>query len=185
MISILYEVSKALKKLIYPHLQEFLEESDILLRPPTEVFPKESPQLVIFLYRFEENSSMRNTEPEFSDTQKRHAPLILDCHYLFIPYAKSFETEMLLLEKLLQTFHDSKILKDNVLGETLSQTGNTAIKITSYMLGTQDLTNVWRLFPGQTFRLSASYVVSPVKIPSTIVEEFKVTKKRELDLSKK
>lgn len=183
--NILQDIGESLKKFLLLNLKDILEEEDILFRSPGELELPDKPKLIIFLSSFEENNYLRNTEPERQNNQKYYPPLVLDLHYHFIPYAKDREKEWTIMEKVLQTFHDTKIFQGEMLAQELSKSGNDTIKITSFKMDAKDLDRIQSLFLDKRYRLMASYTFSPIKIPSLRTQEFKEIKKRELGVEKK
>ena len=177
-------MTESLKKFLVQNLAEILEEKAIVVSTPGELEPPSDPKLILFLSSFEENNYLRNTEPEREKNQKVFPPLVVDFSYHLIPYAREREKEWMILEKLLQVFHDTKILQKDVLTEELVKSGNDSIKITSFKMGLEEFQALQKLFIDKRYRLIASYTVSPIKIPSLRVQEFKEIKKRATDVSK-
>lgn len=183
--NILKNISESLKKFLFQNLQEMIEENDILFLTPGELGHPDTPKLVVFLASFEENNYLRNTEPERQNNYKQYPPLILDIQYHLIPFAKEQEKEWMIIEKILQVFHDTKILQGDMIPKELLKSGNESIKITSFKIDPKSMERIQNSFLDKRYRLIASYTLSPIKIPSLRNQEFKEIKKRELDISKK
>jgi hypothetical protein len=50
----------------------------------------------------------------------------------------------------------------------LKRTGNDLIQIVPELDTSEQLRNIWTLFPNKTYRLTKLYTLSPVRIPSTL-----------------
>ena len=87
------------------------------------------------------------------------------------------------LERLMQVFHDNPVMEKDILQGSLTKTGNESIKIVSHQLALQELYNLWGVVSSKAFKLSASYMLPTVKIPS--MKSFKVgrVEKRLIDLA--
>lgn len=146
-----------------------LEDNSIFFNSPADIdttkIPKHS--LSIFLYQIVENNYLRNIEPETLKDRMIQPPLVLDLYYIFTPYAKDDpETELRILEKIMQTFHDNSVLKGEILEKGLEESGNDEIRVVPNNLTFDEINKLWERFPNKPFKLSASYILTPVKIPS-------------------
>lgn len=170
--TVLRDAGETLKKLVMKNIQELSDESSVLFVSPAEMEAATTPKLSIFLYRASENSHFRNAEREVSGTvaikQKMlYPPLAMDLAYLFTPYAQNRETELIIMERLMQTFYDYAALRGDILQGCLRETGNNELRIVPNTLSLEDLNKLWGIFPNKAFKLSASYMLTPVRIPSS------------------
>ena len=157
-------------------LSEFLKirEEDILLDSPGELEPIPDTGLSIFLYKLSENPPLRNqdfVQDRYANPVRfRNPPLALDLFYLIIPFGNS-ESRQIILEKVMQLFHDYPILDKSLLSDDLINTGNHELKILLNEITIDDLNKIWSLFPNKPYRLSISYMVTPLMIPSSRITE--------------
>jgi hypothetical protein len=95
-----------------------------------------------------------------------HPPLLVDLHYLFTPYAKNRETELIILERIMQIFYDNPVLKNEQLKGSLRKSGNDEIRIIPNNVSFEEINKLWERFPNKAFKLSVSSILTPVLIPS-------------------
>lgn len=165
-MAILIDIGDSLKDFIQDNISD-LKPGSIVFDSPAEIDPPGTPTLSIFLYQIVENSFLKNQAPEFIQTdQMKDAPLTIDLHYIFTPYAKTKETELIIMEKLLQLFHDNSVFKGKMLKDTLKSSGNDEIRVVPNNLTFEEINKLWERFPSKAFKLSAAYILSPVRIPS-------------------
>ena len=158
---------KTLKNLLKDNITELSDDAAIIFDSPGDIEDSDSTRLTAFLYHIIENSHMRNIPPKYpSHTKKQPAPLTLDLYFIFVPYAKTRETEIIVMEKLMQIFYDNAVLRGDILEEGLISSGNDEIRIVPQTLSLDDLNKLWSTFPNKSFRLSKSYIITPVKVPS-------------------
>lgn len=161
------DIGKTLKKLLkdIPGLSgmssiEFKSPADMESEPA-------SLQMSIFLYQAIANTHLRNVPPMPVNLDKmQYPPLTVDLHYIVTPYAQDKEAELLAMEGIMQIFHDNAVLKGDLLQGNLEDTGNTEIRIVPNPLSLDDLNKLWSTFPNKPFKPSASYILTPVRIPS-------------------
>jgi Pvc16 N-terminal domain len=157
-------------------LSEFLKirEEDILMDSPGELEPIPDTGLSLFLYKLSENPPLKNqdfVQDRYANPVRfRNPPLALDLFYLIIPFGNS-ESRQILLEKVMQLFHDFPILDKSLLSDDLVNSGNHELKILLNEITIDDLNKIWSLFPNKSYRLSISYMVTPLMIPSSRVTE--------------
>jgi len=183
--TVLRDIGESLKMLIKNNIPALADENAVLFVSPAEMETATTPKLSIFLYQFLENTHFRNTEMEMSGPvslkqKMKYPPLVLDLFYLFTPYAQNRETELLIMESLMRTFHDNALLRGDQLLGCLQQTGTSDLKIVPNSLSLEDLNKLWGMFPSKPLRFSASYMLTPVRIPSA--HEKTVTRVVEKDL---
>ena len=169
--AIIKDIGDTIKYLLRQNISELSLEDAIIFDSPGEIEDSNTTRLSAFLYYIKENAYQRNTPPSFPElTIKQFPPLVLDLYYIFVPYAQSREIELIVMEKLLKTFNDSAVLRGDVLQGNLSDTGNDVLRIEPYSLSLDDLNKLWSIFPNKAFKLSKTYIVTPVRIPSDVSE---------------
>ena len=169
-LTLIRDVSFALKKFLKENLVEFSGDSSIIFDSPGDIQNPPTPYgLSLFLYQVNENPFMKNNGniPVSSNTLQKNQ-LFLDLVYLFTPYASNRDTEQILLTKLLRLLYDNSSLKGSILGTELLDSGNQELFIVSNDLTIEKMQSIWLLFPGKSFKLGISYTVSSLKIPSVI-----------------
>lgn len=182
-MTIIKDVSETLKEILQ-QIPELSDEDSITFDSPADVEETNKPNLSIFLYQIVENSFLRNLEPEpIGIDQMRYPPLVIDLHYIFTPFSRSKDKELIIIEKIMQMFYDNSVFTDEMLNENLRNSGNHAIKIVPDNLSFDDLSKLWERFPDKDFKLSISYVLTPVRIPSgKPIAEIKRVQKKDIDL---
>lgn len=165
-MAILIDIGDSLKNFIQLNIPE-LKQGSIVFDSPAEIDPPGTPMLSIFLYQIVENSFLKNAGQEFIQIDKmKDPPLTIDLYYIFTPYAKAKETELIIMEKILQLFHDNSVFKGKMLKDTLKNSGNDEIRIVPNNLSFEEINKLWERFPSKAFKLSAAFILSPVRIPS-------------------
>ncbi|MBU0702111.1 DUF4255 domain-containing protein [bacterium] len=183
MFTILRDVNETLKVFFRKNISELSEENSITFDSPSNITTTSSPKLSVFLYHIIENTHLRNTEPTpIGLNQMQSPPLIVDLFYLFTPYAQSSETELIILEKVMCMFYDNAILKGEILREDLRKTGNNEIRVVSNNLTFEESNKLWERFPDKPFKLSASYILTPVRIPSGKKKTISRVIEKEIDM---
>lgn len=181
--TVLRDVGFTLKKLIKDNIPELSDENSILFDSPADIEPATTAKLSVFLYQIMENSHLRNIEPVFKGTnQMEYPPLTVDLFFLFTPYAQNRETELIILERLLQIFHDNPVLKEQVLQGNLKKSGNDEIRVVPNILALEELNKLWGTFPNKAYKLSASYMLTPVKIPSERIKDITRVIEKDIEL---
>ncbi len=166
-MAIFIDIGNTIKDFIQNNISELKQPGSIVFDSPAEIDPPGTPMLSIFLYQIVENSFLKNTGPEFVQNDLcRKPPLTIDLYYIFTPYARDKENELIIMEKILQLFHDNSILKEDMLKGKLKDSGNDEIRIFSNSLTFEEINKLWERFPSKAFKLSAAYTLSPVRIPS-------------------
>ncbi|NOY65346.1 MAG: DUF4255 domain-containing protein [Nitrospirae bacterium] len=142
---------------------------EITFKSPKEIKDEggSANKVSIFLYHIHENPYIRNAEPlRVNDSLLQPPPLSLDLLYLVTPYSNYKTQEKIILGKVMQIFHDNPILTGTVLKESLSGT-DEEIKLLFNPISLDDLTKIWSAFQEVAYRLSVSYMVTPIRIDST------------------
>lgn len=165
--TVIRDVSTSLKTLLKENVTELNDDNYITFGSPSDV-DATNISLSMCLYYLTESPSMRNSEkdPIVGTNQFYAPPAYLDLYYLMTPYAKDRDTELLILGKIFQLFHEHAVLSDNDLKGNLIACGNEKIRISYNNLSLQDIKQLWEVFPGKPAKLSLSYLVSPVRLPS-------------------
>jgi len=169
--AVIRDIVNTIKHLLRQNITELDQENAIIFDSPGEIADSTVTRLAAFLYYIQENKYQRNNPPSYHDLAVRQfPPLVLDLYFIFVPYAQSREIEFIVMEKLMKTFNDSAVLRGDVLQGNLSETGNDEIRIEPHALNLDDLNKLWSIFPNKAFKLSKTYIITPVRIPSDISE---------------
>jgi hypothetical protein len=163
-------VSESLRSLIRSHIPALAPESAVVFDSPAEIEADGETRLSLYLYQAETNVYLRNLPPVLqrgaSSMQLTPPPLVVDLMYLMVPYAKSAELELVLLDQLVQLLHDYPALQGEWLHPVLRQTGNEPIPITPDAVSIDTLRHIWAGFPNKAYKVTKVYLLSPVRIPS-------------------
>lgn len=165
--TVMRDVSTSLKTLIKENVPELNDDNFISFGSPSDI-DSSNICLSMCLYYLTENPSMRNGEndPIVGTNQFYEPPAYLDLYYLMTPYAKDRDTELLILGRIFQLFHEHATLSGDDLKGNLAACGNEKIRISYNNLSLQDIKQLWEVFPGKPAKLSLSYLVSPVRLPA-------------------
>ncbi len=165
--TVIRDVSTSLKELIRTSVPELSDDTTITFGSPSDI-DTATMNLSMCLYYLTESPSMRNSEkdPIAESNQFYDPPSYLDLFYLMTPYARDRETELLILGRIFQLFHEHAVLSGDDLKGNLSACGNEKIRISYNNLSLQDIKQLWEVFPGKPAKLSLSYLVSPVRLPA-------------------
>ena len=170
--AVIRDIGDTLKHVLRQNITELDQENAIIFDSPGEIEDSTVTRLSAFLYDIKENTYQSNIPPSYSDVAvKQFPPLVLDLFFIFVPYAQSREIEFIVMEKLMKTFYDSAVLRGDLLQGNLSTTGNDELRIEPHNLNLDDLNKLWSVFPNKAFKLSKTYIVTPVRIPSEISME--------------
>ncbi len=182
--TIIRDVSATLKTLIQDKISELTASDAVKFESPAELTAGSSPQLSVFLYKVRHNSFLRNVPPvPLSATEMGYTPLSLDLLYLFTPFSNNIETEFVIVEKLMQAFHDTSELSGALLQGNLVEDGNTELRLVPDDLNLDEMNKLWTAFPGKAYRLGVSYQVTPVRIPSSRTQTMDRVITREIQYS--
>ncbi len=169
--TVIGDIGETLKKLLDdPNFWTgIIPAPEITFKSPKEIKDDggSTNKVSIFLYQILENYYLKNEEPQrISDTELKSPPLSLDLLYLVTPYSDDKTQEKIILGKVMQIFHDNAVLTGTVLQGSLAGT-DEEIKLLFNPISLDDLTKRWSAFQEVAYRLSVSYMVTPVKIDST------------------
>lgn len=186
-MAVLKDIGESLKEFLRSNITELKPVNSIVFDSPADIEPTGNPTLSVFLYQIIENSNLRNAPPEPIDIDKmKYPPLILDLYFIFTPYSKNKEIELIIIEKLMQLFYDNSVLKKDMLVGGLKATGNDEIRVIPNNLTFEEINKLWERFPSKPFKLSASYILSPVRIPSgKPIEMIKRVMEKNIDVYRK
>ncbi|WP_420954876.1 DUF4255 domain-containing protein [Burkholderia gladioli] len=185
---VLRAVSDSLRRLIRAQVPELAAESAIVYDSPGEIDAAGETRLSLYLYQTEINAALRNLPPSLTRRAGAQpsalvvtpAPLVVNLTYLIVPYGKSAEIELVLVNRLIQLFHDVGQLSGALLSPLLRATGNEAIDIVPEHDSSEQLRNIWTVFPNKTYKLTKMYTLTPVRIPSTLTPQAEMVMRAEL-----
>ena len=165
--TVIRDVSISLKTLLKDNVPELNDDSFISLGSPSDI-DSSTIKLSMCIYYLTHSPSMRNSERENQAGTNifTYPPAYLDLYYLMTPYANDRETELLILGRIFQLFHEHSVLSGSDLKGNLIACGNEEIRLTYNNLTVQDIKQLWEVFPGKPAKLSLSYLVSPVRLPA-------------------
>lgn len=147
-------------------------DGDIVMKSPVDA--ASTAKVALFLFQVQENSYLRNTEPQEAGADaQRPAPLPLDLHYLVTPLSQDPDTALGHLESVMRVFYDHAVMTAPLLPPSMVEAGNEAVRITPHALSLEDTNRLWAMFPNKPFSLSVTYLVSPVLVQSSRVLPFK------------
>jgi hypothetical protein len=168
-------VSESLRALIRAKIPALASESAVVFESPAEIDAEGETKLSLYLYQADTNAFLRNLPPVLTrragtlgpvSLQVTPPPLVLDLMYLMVPYAKSAELELVLVDQLVQLFHDFPSLQGEWLQPVLRETGNDTIPIVPDAVSIDTLRHIWAGFQNKSYKLTKVYLLSPVRIPS-------------------
>ncbi len=167
-MTILRDVGDSIKALLQPNISGLQTDSIIFDSPAAiDAAGLTSIKLSVYLYQVVHNNFLRNMEPEPVGLDKmKYPPLTLDLYYLFTPYAGDRETELIVMEQLMQTLYDNARIRGTALKGNLIASGNEDIRIVPNGLSLEELNKLWGIFPSKPFKLCMAYILTPVRIPS-------------------
>lgn len=168
--TVIGDVGETLKKLLEDDpWTGIMPKPEITFKSPKEIEEAggNTNKVSVFLYQIHENPYLKNEEPlRIDDANLRIPPLVLDLLYLVTPYSDDKTQEKYFLGKVMQIFYDNAVLSGTALQGTLSGS-DEEIKLLLNTLSLDDLTKIWSAFQNVGYRLSLSYLVTPIKIDST------------------
>ncbi len=171
MDDIMGTVDRALMKLLKDSMTDISPVPEITLKSPYEVKEEGSSarKISLFLYYVDYEAHLRNLPPDrIGDDKFRAPPLHLNLYYLITPYSDKKEDEKRLLEKVIQVFHDHPVV---LIRDDEEPSEVIELKILPHLLSLDDMTKLWSAFQDTPYRLSVTYMVTPVKIVPTTETE--------------
>jgi hypothetical protein len=162
------EASKSIRALLNAHLDSTTEPQlptpsvTVSLVPPNEV--DEVGGLSVWLYRVVRNADLTNRPPP-RPTPKAlgRTPLPLDLYYLVTPLQTEAEADQVLLGRVMQTLHDTPVLRGADLTPTIRDDCELRVSLEPQTL--EQLTQVWQALQ-EPYQLSVTYHVQVVPIDS-------------------
>lgn len=159
-----------------------LPPDTIMLISPGEIEANDNVRLSLFLYQILENAHMRNQDMQrIASSHNKHPPLTLELYFMLTAHpaagipdrTERTMEEHGILGKAMRILYDS----------TTFTISDYELRITLNTMSLDDATKIWTTFQGRSYRPSACYLVTPVKIESENEEEVKrvVSKKTERD----
>lgn len=168
--TVIGDVGETLKKLLEDDPWTGISPTpEITFKSPKEIRDDggSTNKVSVFLYQILENPYLRNEEPQrIDDTHLQSPPQFLDLLYLVTPYSDDKTQEKIIMGKVMQIFFDNAVLTGTVLQGALSGT-DEEIKLFFNPISLDDLTKIWSAFQEVAYRLSISYMVTPIRIDST------------------
>lgn len=139
-------------------------------------------RLTLFLYKVLENPDFKNApSPPLATTAdgkliETRAPLTLDLYYLLTAHSgnASLIEAHKALSRAMRVFHDNGVIQGSLLRADDPSKGLTAdatLRLTLNPINMEDMTRIWSVFPDTPYEISVTYLVTPVAIESTRVEE--------------
>lgn len=182
--TIIRDVGETLKALLRDNIAELNNDNCFTYNSPAEMESPAAPKLSLFLYQITENSDFKTgvREPTGENSIWRYPPLVLDLYYLLTPYAQDREAEIIILERLADLFHNHAVLNGAELQGQLAASGNETLKLVPSSLSFDQLNKLWERFPNKPYKLSLSYLVTPVRIPSDKTEEVRIVAEKVLNV---
>jgi hypothetical protein len=147
-------------------------ENSIVLGSPGEIEDRENVRLSLFLYQVTENVHLKNQEmQQITSSRLRYPPLTLDLFYMLTSHSgtqnqqnrtERTREEHRRLGRAMQILHDNSILAlEGSDADSMEE-----LRITLNPMSLDDMTKIWTTFQGRSYRPSACYLVTPVKIDS-------------------
>ncbi|MFZ3384909.1 MAG: DUF4255 domain-containing protein [Candidatus Methanoperedens sp.] len=159
-----------------------ISRDTIMLVSPGEIEANDNVRLSLFLYQVLENAHMRNQDnPGIASSHNKNPPLTLELYFMLTahPAAGIPDRTERTLEEHGILGKAMRILYDN----TTFTISDYRIRVTLNPMSLDDMTKIWTTFQGRSYRPSACYLVTPVKIESENEAEVNrvVSKKTEQD----
>lgn len=143
-------------------------DGDIVMKSPADA--DSTAKVSMYLFQLQTNPHFLNNEQEAVGLDGlRPAPLPLDLYYLITPLSPEPVTALGHLESIMRVFKDNSVLTPPLLPQTMVDAGNESILLTPHNLSLEDTNRLWAMFPNKQHSLSATYLLTPVQIPSAIV----------------
>ena len=168
------DVGETLIDLLREKMQDLVSSSSIILASPGEIEAQDSPRLCLFLYQVVESPFLKGQEMQtLNSTTMQYPPLTLDLYYMLTSFGspqiadrteRSIE-EHTVLGRAMNVLYDNAILRGSVLRGSLAGTGES-LKVTLHTISLDEISKLWNSFPDKPLKLSACYMVTPVKIDS-------------------
>jgi hypothetical protein len=164
--TVLKDTGDKLKTLIKSNIPDLAADNRIILKSPADLEVSSTPLLSLYLYHVTENGYLSNAGLEPLDNGKwRPSPVVLDLYYLLTPYAQDQEHELLILENLIRLFREQAVFDAPDSSGGTTENG-LQIRVQRLNLTFEELTRLWERFPQKPYKLSLTYQITPVRVPS-------------------
>jgi Pvc16 N-terminal domain len=161
------DTSESLLKLLRDRLSGLVASDHVTLVSPAEIELDTTPSLAVFLYQVLPNAHLKNLEPErVGAGTLRPAPTTVDLFYLLVPYAQKREDEHKVLGRVIQSLNATPVLRGSWLQGSLLGSDDR-IRVLFHPLAFEEHLRLWNAFGNRPFKLSATYLVTPVSIESS------------------
>jgi hypothetical protein len=166
------DVGATLLRLLRDNMGDLIAPASIVLLSPGDV-QDPNVRLSIFLYSVIENAQLKNEEPILNLNSFKFPPLLVDLYYLLTAYASNQfpdQTEQTLeqhriLGRAMRILYDNSILGGSILQGSMAGTAQE-LRIVANPISLDDLNQIWSTFRDLGYRLSISYLITPVRIDS-------------------
>ena len=166
-----------------------LNDDQIQAVAPTAVDDESDVRLTIYLYSVLGSGALNTDQTKYSGTTREKTDLGLELRYLLMAFPDSKtenDTEGVMIQhellgKAMQTLYDAETIKAEELPGSFQDEGVT---ITLEQRDPLEMTDLWSSFSELPLNPCASYVVRPVKIPSTQETPMVEVKDRDLDVDR-
>lgn len=169
--TVIGDISETLQKLLEDDPWTGISPKPIIShKSPKEIItePGNINKVLLYLYQITENVFLKNEKNQIIDSNKMlQPPLCLELFYLVTTYSNDPLQEKYILGKVMQIFFNNPVLSGSVLKGGLSGSSEE-IKIIFNPLSLDDLTKIWGAFQDIPYKLSFSYMVTPVFIDSSV-----------------
>jgi len=170
-LTVINDVSESIKQVIENNIEE-LPPNSVSFDSPSDVQKTGKTGVSLFLYKISENPDLKNQENiQLNSKKTRHLPITVDLSYLLTPFSQTRESEQIILAKIIQIFHDNPVMSGTILRNSLRKNGTEKLRVLLESLPLEQVNNLWGTFHDTPYKCSLSYLVTPVVIPSQIVEE--------------
>ena len=179
-LSVINDVSESIKQILENNIED-LPPNSVSFDSPAELQKSGKTGVSLFLYKITENPDLKNQVniPLDSKRMKRF-PMTVDLSYLLTPFSQTRESEQVILAKIMQLFHDNPSLSGTMLKDSLRDTGTENLRVLFDNIPLEQLNNLWGTFHEIPYKCSLSYLVTPVIIPSSKIEESSRVESKEI-----
>jgi hypothetical protein len=166
-----------------------LNDDQIQAIPPTSVDQESDVRLTIYLYSVSNSGALNTDRTQYSGATREKTDLAVELRYLLMAFPDSTaenETEGVMIQhellgKAMQTLYDAETIEADELPGQFQDEGVT---ITLEERDPMEITELWSTFSELPLNPCATYVVRPIKIPSTQGTPFSEVEDRDLDVSR-
>ena len=186
--TVIADVGETLIELIRENMQDLITPASIILSSPGEIEAQDYPRLSLFLYQVTENAHLKNQEMQaLNSATMLYPPLTLDLYYMLTSYGSlqiadrtdRTTEEHKVLGRAMRVFYDNAILKGSILRGSLAGTSDE-LRLTLHPVPMEELNRLWNSFQDKPYKVSACYMVTPVRIDATRRLEVKRALERDI-----